>query len=162
MLGPAQFEMVETVGRDALRRHPVWSRFDDVRDRPRILAWGVAPERLEREARRFQSCGALPLFPVLELEPLPPERDLLVAARFRTAGGSELEGWVLAPEAFGVFVGEREFPFNRGLAGPAGRTAERLARALSAPVAGVFPLDYTTGLHRAGGEALAGRIEVYW
>jgi hypothetical protein len=162
MLGPDQFEMVETVGRDALRRHPVWSRFDDLRDRPRILAWGVAPELLEREARRFGACGALPLYPVLELEPLPPARDLLVAARFRCADGRELEGFLLEPHAFGVFVGEREFPFNRGLAGPASRTAAALARALSAPLARVFPLAYTTGLRRAGGETLSGRIEVYW
>lgn len=162
MIDADRFEMVDTINCEALRRHPVWSHFEDGVDRERVLEWGVTAQRLDAELTRLDSCGLQPLYPVLELDPLPKQRDLIVAVRFCTPRGAELEGYLFDPLAFGVFVGEREFAFNRKLPGFAERTARRLAEALDQPIEAIFPLAYATDLRTADGRPLVGRLETCW
>jgi hypothetical protein len=143
---PEAFEMVETLDREALARHPVWTPFRPA-DRPWILAWGVPPERLDQQIALYQYCGPEPLFPVLDRGRLPARPDLIVAARITLgATGVELPGYVLAPHAWGVFSGGGEHVFNRGLPAASRRSAERLVAALGLAVApeAVFPMRYRT------------------
>jgi hypothetical protein len=145
---PEAFEMVETLDRGALERHPVWTPFRPA-DRPWILAWGVPPERLDQQIALYQYCGPDPLFPVLDRGRLPARPDLIVAARFTLgATGAGCPGYVLAPHAWGVFTERSEHVFNRGLPAASRRSAERLLAALGLAVAPehAFPMRYRTTL----------------
>jgi hypothetical protein len=158
----AKFELVEMLTRETLRQHPVWSHFEEPRDRERVLAWGVAPERLDEQLGRFDFCGLEPLYPVLELDPLPKDRDLIVSVRFSAPCGIELEGYLLDPHAFGVFAGEREHSFNRSLPRFAERGARQLAQELGRELEELFPLEYATELRSRDGSPIRGRIEPCW
>ena len=162
MIEVGTFQMADRVDRALLERHPAWSPYNERRDRDLIVGWGVAPADLDREIQRFEYCGTLLLFPVLEIDPLPPIVNVFVAARFTTASEASLPGYLLDPHAFGVFVDEKEFTFNRHLAGVSQAAAGKLAQALGADPEGLFPLQYATGLRDADGRALDGQIERPW
>lgn len=161
MITADRFEMVEAVTREQLERHPVWCPFDDD-DRVTLLGWGVPEERLDRELERLASCGTRPLFPVLAPGGLPANRPRVVAARFRTASGRSLRGYLHRPHAFGLFAGDREFCFNVHLQGASRRAGERLAAAIGERPEDLFPLRYHC--EEAGGAEppLAGEIERIW
>lgn len=159
---PDAFEMIETLDREALSRHPVWTPFRPA-DRPYILAWGVAPERLDEQIALYAFCGPDPLFPVLDRTGLPARPDLIVAAHFELGtSGLELPGYVLAPHAWGVFTDRCEFVFNRGLPGASRRSAERLAAALAVSVQAVFPMRYRSGLPSPDGARSEGEFAAPW
>jgi len=162
MLTPATFEMIETVSREALERHPVWTPYDPATDREAVLAAGVAAETLDREFGRYEFCGLQPLRPVFGLDPLPGLRHLIVAARFTDARGETLQGYLLEPHSFGVFADGRDFCFNRTLPGLAARVARSLADALGSEPEAVFPLEFRSGLRREDGSQIAGRIAAFW
>lgn len=157
---PAEFRMIETLSREALAQHPLWAPFRPP-DRARILRWGVDPERLDAELSRYDYCGLDPLFPVPDDEPLDDPKDVFVAVTAVLACGRALPGYLLEPQAFGVFVGEREFTFNRGLPDFSRRAAERLAQALDTAPDAVFPLRYRSVRDLAGGP-LEGAIDAPW
>jgi hypothetical protein len=158
---PDAFEMIETLDREALSRHPVWTPFRPA-DRPWILAWGVAPERLDEQLALYAFCGPEPLFPVLDRERLPARSDLIVAAEVTLSCGVGLPGYVLAPHAWGVFTDRAEFVFNRGLPGASRRSAERLAAALGVLVASVFPMRYRMALPGPDGACAEGEFPAPW
>jgi len=161
---PDAFEMVETLDREALARHPVWTPFRPS-DRPYILAWGVPPERLDQQIALYQFCGPDPLFPVLDGARLPARPDLIVAARLTLgATGVELLGYVLAPHAWGVFTERAEHVFNRGLPAASRRSAERLATALGLAVApeALFPMRYRTAPGGADAARSEGEFPAPW
>jgi hypothetical protein len=161
---PEAFEMVESLDREALARHPVWTPFRPA-DRPWILAWGVPPERLDQQIALYQYCGPEPLFPVLDCGRLPARPDLIVAARF-TLGetGLELPGYVLAPHAWGVFTERAEHVFNRGLPVASRRSAERLVADLALAVApeALFPMRYRAALAGADTVQSEGEFAAPW
>ena len=158
---PESFELIETVDRDALARHPVWKTYR-ASDRPWILAWGVDPSRLDAQLERLAYCGPAPLFPVLEYAPLAEKcDDLVVAAELRLAAGSLLPGYLLEPLAFGVFA-DHEYTFNRSLPDHARQMAERLASELGIAREQVFPMTYRSAVHGPGGGPLTGEILAPW
>lgn len=158
---PREFELIETVDREALARHPVWKTYRPG-DRAWILGWGVEPGRLAAELERFGYCGPEPLFPVLECDPWPGGlSEVVVAARMRLSAGLELPGYRIEPLAFGVFH-EHEYAFNRGLPSHALRTAERLGAALGIPRAEVFPMTYRCAVRGPDGQPLTGEIAAPW
>lgn len=158
---PHEFRMIETLSPEALEEHPVWAPFRPD-DRARVLAWGVAPERLDAELERYGYCGLEPLYPVLEPEGLHDPTDHFVAVTAWLACGVELPGYLLEPQAFGVFVAERDFTFNRGLEDFSQRTAGRLAEALGVDAGSVFPLRYRSRVRRAGAARWEGSIDAPW
>jgi hypothetical protein len=140
---PEEFEMRETLDREALERHPIWTPFRKG-DRPWILGWGVPAERLDAELERYSYCGLEPLFPVLESERVPDRPDVLVAASVELAAGRRLPGYRLSPWVVGIFAAGREWVFNRGLPAQARRTALDLARALGTAPEAILPLRFRT------------------
>ncbi|MBW2242260.1 MAG: hypothetical protein JRH01_09755 [Deltaproteobacteria bacterium] len=136
------FELIESVSADALVSHPVWSHWAPEVDRERVLAWGVAEEELDRQIELFESCGPVPLYPVLDLADLGDRKDLVVATRFEAADGARLWGYLLEPHAFGIFHLGEEYSFNRNLPAFSEREAERLAAALGTSADMIFPLFF--------------------
>ena len=162
MIDSASFAMVDTLTRQDAERHPVWSHYDEPDHRSLILGWGVSPATLDAEIERFEYCGTRPLYPVLELDPLPRLEHLIIVARFVAASGSSLMGYLLEPHAFGLFVGDREFCFNRHLVSAARIAERKLSLALGEPAEGLFPMVYSTGLRAHDGRLVEGRLQRYW
>ena len=162
MITADTFNMIETLTREALEAHPVWTHYEKPRDRDAILSWGVPVTALDDEIARYEYCGPQPLYPVLQLDPLPPTEHLIVAAVFETAGGIALPGYVLEPHAFGLFVGDQEFCFNRNLVGVSARAAAKLGSALAEEPRSLFPLRYASGLRSHDGRTIEGEIQRYW
>jgi hypothetical protein len=156
------FEMIEIITRGALERHPVWTHYEQEQDRDVILGWGVREKTLDDEVARYEFCGPQPLFPVLQLDPLPPRPHLIVSVTFESACGTSLAGYLLEPHAFGVFAGDREFCFNRILASLAARAAAGLASALGRRPERLFPLAYSSDLRTPEGRAIRGEIAAFW
>ena len=157
---PEDFEMVETLDRAALERHPVWKTYR-AGDRASILAWGVEPSWLDAELERFGYCGPEPLFPVLECDPLPEGSEIVVAAEIRLASGATLPGYLLEPMAFGVFA-DSEYTFNRGLSRHALQTAERLGAEFDVSREEIFPMSYRCVVRGTDGRPLVGEIVAPW
>lgn len=162
MISADSFEMIETLSREALAKHPVWAHFRDPEDRARILAWGVSAATLDAEVARLEYCGTPLLFPVIRTDPLPPIPHLIVAASFECADGTRLPGYLIAPHAFGLYVGDRELCFNRNLAGASARAAAGLGAALGREPEQLFPLRYTSALREADGSRNEGEIPRFW
>jgi hypothetical protein len=162
MIDADSFEMIETLTREALEAHPVWTHYEEPRDREAILSWGVPVKALDDEIARYEYCGPQPLYPVLQLDPLPRKEHLIVGTVFEAACGIALPGYVLEPHAFGLFVGDREFCFNRILVGLSARAAGELESALAEEIERLFPLRYASGLRRHDGGAIEGEIERFW
>ena len=162
MIEPESFEMIESVSHEALEKHPVWAHFEDPADRTTIAGWGVDPGRLEEEIARYDHCGTQPLYPVLQVDPLPPIRHLIVAATFDSNTDICCAGYLLAPHAFGIFVGDREYCLNRNLAALSARIAASLAEALDARVDDLFPFRYESRLTAHDGNVLRGTLDRFW
>jgi hypothetical protein len=154
--------MIESISRAALERHPVWAHFEAATDRDTILAWGVDPEIADREIGRYEFCGPQPLYPVLQLEPLPPQSHLIIGVTFESKLGSRCPGYLLEPHAFGIFVEDREFCLNRNLEGLSQRVAVRLASALDTNPDQLFPLRYESELRSHDGDEIRGSVERFW
>lgn len=159
MITAEGFELVDGLTRSHLERHPVWCPYDDSRDRPTILGWGVSETRLDRQLERVAYCGTQPLFPVLGTDGLPEGRSLLVAADFVTAAGNRLPGYLHRPHAFGVFAGGREFCFNDHLPAISARAAARLAAEIGEEELRLFPLRFEARARDGTGGPLDGEIE---
>jgi hypothetical protein len=162
MITADTFEMIETITREALQRHPVWTHYDESTDRETILGWGVRAKTVDDEIARYEFCGPQPLFPVLQADPLPRRPHLIVSVAFDTASGAGLPGYLLDPHAFGLFVDDREFCFNRTLGGLSARAAASLGSALGEDPERLFPLRYAAELRTDEGRAIRGEIERYW
>lgn len=156
------FQMVETLSRTALDYHPVWCGYQENRDREMILGWGVSEKQLDDWVETYRFCGPVPLFSVLEFDPLPDRSELIVAMTFHTRSDRELFGYLLEPQALGIFLGDREFTFNQSLPGFSARSAGLLAEASGISQEELFPLRYTTELRRHDGSRLQGEVEARW
>jgi hypothetical protein len=162
MITADSFEMIETLTREALERHPVWTYYEQSDDRDLILGWGVRGKTIDDEIARYEFCGPQPLYPVLQLDPLPRMPHLIVSVSFRTDCGTSLPGYLLEPHAFGVFIGDREICFNRNLVGRSARAAAELGAALDRDPEHLFPLRYAAGLQTDDGREINGEIERFW
>jgi hypothetical protein len=161
-LGPRDFHLIEYFTRSDLDRHPVWRHFDEVHDRAQVLEWGVAAERIDAEVEKFRFCGTEPLYPVLELDPLPSIDDLTIRVAYVLSSGKQLDGYAIDPSVYGVFEGDRQFIFNRNLASAAARQADGLAAALGTDTKALFPLHYESEWVRADGSRVEGAVECFW
>jgi hypothetical protein len=162
MIEPETFEMIESVSQAALEKHPVWAHFENRDDRTAILDWGVGRDRLDDEIARYDHCGTQPLYPVMQVDPLPPLRHLIVAVTFESGTGQCCAGYMLAPHAYGIFVGDREYCLNRNLAALSARVATRLAEALDTPVDDLFPFQYESRVTDHDGVAIRGTLDRFW
>ena len=156
------FELIESVSADALAGHPVWSHWAPEVDRERVLAWGVSREALDHQVERFESCGLLPLYPVLDLAELGDRKDLVIAATFEAADGARLWGFILEPHAFGIFHRGEEYSFNRNLSAFSQREAERLATALGTSPGMIFPLFFRLDDQVPAAAGHEGEIARFW
>jgi len=162
MITADSFEMIELITREALERHPVWAHYERSDDHNRILGWGVRGETLDGEIARYEFCGPQPLYPVLQLDPLPRMPHLVVSVSFHTSCGISLPGYLLEPHAFGVFIGDHEICFNRNLRSLAARTAAGLGAALDRDPECLFPLRYAAALRTDDGREISGEIDRFW
>jgi len=162
MITADTFEMIETLTREALQKHPVWTHYEESEDRNVILGWGVGVKTVDDEIARYEFCGPQPLYPVLQIDPLPRRPHLIVAVTFDTACEIALPGYLLEPHAFGIFIDDQEFCFNRNLIGLSARTAAKLGSTLGEDPERLFPLRYAAGLRAGDGRAIRGEIERYW
>jgi hypothetical protein len=144
VIDPAAFRMVELLTREDLEAHPVWADFHEDRDRDRVLAWGVAPERLEAELRRYDYCGRAPLYPVLVLAEASELASPTIAVRVTLADGRTLQGYRVGDAALGVYVGDDEVCLNPSLPGRARAERDRLAALLGLDPAAVASLVWET------------------
>ena len=162
MITPDSFEMTESISRTALEKHPVWAHFESPQDRLTILDWGVAPAIVDREISHFEGCGPTPLYPVLELDPLPAQPHLVVGVTFESSLEIRCAGYLIEPHAFGIFVGDDEFCLNRNLVQRSEQTALRLAAALGTRVDLLFPLRYACEIRNHHGATIQGTLEAFW
>jgi hypothetical protein len=162
MLDCNSFHLIEYFSREDLDRHPVWRQYEESCDRERILAWGVEPETLDREVAKFRFCGSDPLYPVLDVDPLPAGGGLSIRVSYETRGGAALQGYVIEPHAFGLYSGDRELCLNRNLPAAARRCSEQLVQALGAPLSEIFPITYSSDFKRADGTRVQGELAVFW
>jgi hypothetical protein len=161
MISPDSFEMIESVSREALDKHPVWAHFKSPEDRQTLLGWGVPAECIDREVIRYDYCGSPPLYPVLELDPLPSQRHMVVAVTFESSLGIRCAGYRLEPHAFGIFVGDSEFCLNRSLAQISKQVAVQLASKLGTSVDRLFPLQYACELRDHEGITIQGTLDPF-
>ena len=140
--------------------HPIWSEFYDAEEVDEIVSWGVDREWLERELERVHHGNDHAAYPILRPYPLPERMRLFIGARFVTAGGAELDGWVMNENAFVVTlnVNEHEFTFSAhlDLADLNRPELQRLKQAMGAPEDPVFPLHYETEFLGHDDELIAG------
>jgi hypothetical protein len=164
-IAPDDFYLIEYFTRGDLDRHPVWRHFDEVRDREQVLQWKVAEDRLDAEVEKFRYCGTEPLYPVLALDPLPAFAGLTIRVSFlipHADGERRLDGYLIDPHVFGIFVDERQFILNENLPDAAARQAAALADAVGADAGELFPLRYESEWVRADGRRVEGEIERFW
>jgi hypothetical protein len=96
-------------------QHPIWSEFYDYEERNEIVSWGVEQKWLEQELDRLHDCGDHCAYPILRPYPLPERMRLYMQARFVTADGKPLDGYVMNQDAFvaTLFYGDEKFTFSR-------------------------------------------------
>lgn len=144
--------------------HPIWSEHYDFDEREEIISWGVGREWLERELQRVNDGNDHCAYPILRPYPLPDRMRLYIKARFVTAGGSRLDGYVMNDDAFVVtlFAGGGEHTFSRhpALGDLNGRSLHRLKQAIGCADDPVFPLRYETDFLGPGDVPIAGRFTV--
>ena len=162
MQAAEKFEMRDVVGREALEAHPAWAPFRGGEDREMILGWGVTAERLDEEIDRFVYCGTEPLFPILQLDPLPEIGGMVLAVTFEAQSGRRLPGYLMGSGAFGLFTEQREFSFNRSLPEAGSFAARRLGEALAMDWRDLFPLRYRSGFRGVDGREIEGAFEPFW
>jgi hypothetical protein len=161
--GPREFELIERISREALASHPAWMHYDEKVDAERIQAWGVSRDHLASLTKPFESCGLIPLYPVLDLESLDKEDRVMLAAHFGNGAGLEFDGYLLEPLAFGLFHESEEYSFNRSLPGFSAREARRLATAAGVGEDELLPFRFELDPRLATpGEAGHGEIDRYW
>jgi hypothetical protein len=128
--------------------HPIWSEHYDYDEREEIVSWGVDQEWLGRELDRMHDGSDHCAYPILRPYPLPDRMRLYVKARFETAGGTRLDGYVMNDDAFVVtlFAGDGEYTFSRhsALGDLNGQSLRELRAAIGRADDRVFPLRYET------------------
>lgn len=128
--------------------HPIWSEYYDYDEREEIASWGVNREWLDRELLRVHEGSDHCAYPILRPYPLPDRMRLYIRARFVTAGGARLDGYVMNDDAFvaTLFASDSEYAFSRHSA--LGDLNDRSLRALKAAIGRdddpIFPLQYET------------------
>ena len=140
--------------------HPIWSEHYDYDEREEIVSWGVDREWLERELDRVHDGSDHCAYPILRPYPLPDRMRLYVRARFVTAGGTRLDGYVMNEDAFVVTLfgggGEYTFSSHSALGGLNGRSLRGLQAALGRTDDPVFPLRYETDFLGSDDALIAG------
>ena len=105
------------------------------------------------------------LCPVIEMDPLPNDRDaLFIKADFWTPTGRHFEGYVVAHiEVYCVelFVGSRKFGFNVRLQDLAEQELQELRQTIMDDQAQIFPLQYRTNFRFANGERVEGIFDPF-
>ena len=128
--------------------HPIWSEFYDYEEREEIVSWGVDQKWLEEELENVHSGNDHCAYPVLRPYPLPERMRLYIRARFITASGMNLEGYVMNEDAFVVtlFVGKDEHNLSRHpiLADLNAASLRSLQEAIGRSGDAIFPLKYET------------------
>ena len=160
MIDARDFRMVELLTHADLEAHPLWADFHEERDRTRILGWGVAVERLDREIERYDYCGRSPLYPVIDLAAADDVASPSVALEFVLPDGRTLPGYVVAQQAFGLFVGDEEYCINPSLPSRATQELARLAEALSLDAADLAALAYASPFELGARGRIEGVLQV--
>lgn len=130
--------------------HPIWCELYDYDEREDIVSWGVNREWLERELDRVGNGSDHSAYPILRPYPLPVRMRLYIRARFVTAGGTKLDGYVMNDDAFVVTLfegdGDTEYTFSRhSLFGDLNSQSLRALRCtIGRGDDPVFPLRYET------------------
>jgi hypothetical protein len=140
--------------------HPIWSEHYDFEERMEIVSWGVSQEWLEQELERVHDGSDHCAYPILRPYPLPERMRLFVKARFVTAGGIRLAGYVMNDDAFVVtlFTGDDRHEFSRhSLLGDLNAMSLRaLQKAIGRGDDAIFPLHYETDILDSNGTLIAG------
>lgn len=140
--------------------HPIWSELYDFEEREEIVSWGVDREWLEREIERVQTGNVHCAYPILRPYPLPHRMRLYVKARFVTAGGTKLDGFVMNNNAFVVklFAGAGQYWFSRNtdLSDFNDQSLRELKETIAQPDDPIFPLRYETDFLGHDGALIAG------
>lgn len=145
-----------------LREYPVWSEFYDPEERDEIIGWGIDAEWLDQELARHHHGSDHAVYPLLERNPFPARMRIFIRARFRTAGGQSLSGWIVNEDASpSVWIVQdgKEFGFNRNLPDWADDDARALRRSLPDPTDPVFPLAFEADFTDATGEMIRGTFD---
>ena len=141
------------------RMHPVWSELYDAYEFDEIVSWGVDGAWLRAELERLDG-NEHQVYPVLRPDPLPDRMRLFVAARFTTAGGACMEGWVMndGRMVVSLFAGGEEVEFSRHplLRDLTGESLRRLQEVAGLGHDPVFPLSYWTDFFDADGKRVEG------
>ncbi len=140
--------------------HPIWSEHYDYDEREEIVSWGVNREWLERELDRVHDASDHSAYPILRPYPLPYRMHIYVKARFVTAGGMRLVGYVMNEDAFVVtlFLGDGAYTFSRhsALGDLNGQSLRALRRTIGCGDDPIFPLRYDTDFFGLNDALIAG------
>jgi len=140
--------------------HPIWSEHYDYEEREEIVSWGVDQEWLEQELERVHHGNDHCAYPILRPYPLPERMRLFVKARFVSAAGTRLDGYIMNNDAFVVtlFTGGNRHEFSRHpLLGELNALSLRaLQKAIGRGGDAVFPLHYETDFFGSDGTLIAG------
>ncbi len=121
---------------DQFQKHPVW-KWNDSRD----------------------DC-----IPVLETNPLPDDEDtLFILAKFKSASGDLLNGYLVGSDsfyAFGLFVEKRDYLFNLNLTDLAISEKASLAEHLGRNEADIFPMTYEADFRFSGLPKIKGEFSI--
>src|SRR5690606_32813807 len=140
--------------------HPIWSEYYDFDELEKIVSWGVDRQWLQRGLERVDDGSDHCAYPILRPYPLPGRMRLYMKARFVTAGGTKLDGWVMNENAFVVtlFTDDGEYGFSRhsALGDLNGQDLRRLQAAIGRSDDPVCPLRYETDFLGPDNMLLAG------
>ena len=159
------FELVPCtdLGPSHFARNPLWSEYYDFEERCEIEAWGVSREWLDTALEAMPS-HPHPAYPVLVHKPFPVRMRVFIGAKFTTAAGQQIDGYIVNPDAVAVclFLNGEEFVFSRSSNSRELSAVERIRGLLSGRDDPVFPLSYLSDVQREDGSRFQGHWMPDW
>lgn len=147
-----------------LQKYPVWSELYDWQEREEIIGWGIDAELLDQEIAKNHDGSDHAMYPLLEVNPFPPRVRISVRARFRTAAGQNLRGYVVlkmdADPIVSVVHEGQEFGFSRVFPEWATEDRQLLQRLLPDPTDPILPLAYETDFTDEEGNRIQGTFDL--
>ncbi|MCA9015377.1 MAG: hypothetical protein KDA77_08615 [Planctomycetaceae bacterium] len=142
--------------------HPIWSEHYDYCERQEIVEWGIDPIWLAAELERVHDGSDHCAYPILRPYPFPDRMRVYIKARFTTADGCLLEGYVINEDAYVIsfFIDNEKFSFSRyfSLKERDEDQLERIKTLLPDSSGPLFPVKYETDFLDSEDRLIAGEF----
>lgn len=147
---PHLFRLVRMseLSRQHFNDHPIWPEYYDPDELAEIASWGVDPVWLNQQLADTNDGNDHWAYPILRPYPLPERMRLYIKARFSTAGGATLDGFIMNQDAFCItlFLPGDDLVFSRHplFATEMARQTIALRHTLHRTDDPIFPMRYQT------------------